>query len=130
MFDFYQRRKLRSILASRLTQAGILVVTGLVAFSALERYQIAQEMRERREVIEAQTAALEARKEELEQQVRYLSSDRGIEAEMRRQFDVAREGEQVVVILEDDTAATELSPATTALEAASEPTTPWYQFWR
>lgn len=126
MFDFQQRRKLRGVLASRFTQGAILAITCLIALSAFERYQIAMEMRERRELVEAEAAALEARRDELEREVRYLSSERGIEAEMRRQFDVAQEGEQVVVILDEE----ESSTTTTPVEPPPTPPDPWYQFWR
>lgn len=86
------------------------------------------EMRERRELTEAQATVLEARRDELEREVRYLSSERGIEAEMRRQFDVAQEGEQVVVLLEEETNA---AGTTTIPDGVNPPTpVPWYQFWR
>ena len=59
-------------------------------------------MAERRATVEQTAAALEARRADLEAEVRYLQDERGIEAEMRRQFDVALPGEEVVVILEDE----------------------------
>lgn len=128
MFDFQQRRKLRGVFASRFTQGALLGAALLIAVSAFERYQIAMEMRERRELTEAQATVLEARRDELEREVRYLSSERGIEAEMRRQFDVAQEGEQVVVLLDEETNE---AGTTTNLDGAKPPTpVPWYQFWR
>ncbi len=66
---------------------------------------------------------LEARRAELETKVEYLSNERGIEAEMRRNFDVARPGEQVVIIL-DEEKKTEIEP----LEKTEE-VRPWYKFW-
>ncbi|MFW6210332.1 MAG: hypothetical protein ACOC4E_02460 [Patescibacteria group bacterium] len=128
MFDFQQRRKLRGVFASRFTQGALLGAALLIAVSAFERYQIAMEMRERRELTEAQATVLEARRDELEREVRYLSSERGIEAEMRRQFDVAQEGEQVVVLLDEETNE---AGTTTTPDGAKPPTpVPWYQFWR
>ena len=58
-------------------------------------------------------------------EVEYLSSERGVEAEMRRQFDIVREGEQVVIILDDDKSTT--TPTTTL--PAEEESRPWYKFW-
>jgi MinD-like ATPase involved in chromosome partitioning or flagellar assembly len=55
-----------------------------------------------------------------------LSDDRGIEAEMRRQFDVALQGEQVVVIVEPE--QTEINNASSTYEIVEEPA--WYEFWR
>jgi len=103
MLDFYQKRKLRSIHNSRITQGVLVVVAIGMLWNAYERYSIADAMGDRRELIEQEAAILEARKTSLEAEVQYLRDERGIEAAMRRQFDIALPGEEVVVILEDDT---------------------------
>lgn len=129
MIDFYQKRKLRAVINSPYTQGVILFVALWVGWSAYVRYDIAMEMVERREVAEQEAAALEARKEALEEQVQYLSSDRGIEAEMRRQFDVALPGEQVVVIVEEENDGPIVQPLG-GTTTSSESETKWYEFWR
>ncbi len=91
------------------------------------RYDIAMEMKERRESAEEQVAAIQLRKDNLEDQVEYLSSERGIEAEMRRQFDVALPGEQVVVIVDKDEEGAEIKPLSSS---TTEEKSKWYQFWR
>lgn len=126
MFDFYQKRKLRSVINSRYVQGALLLLVMLVGWSAYVRFEIAMEMAGRRELAQQEAAALQIRKDNLEEQVQYLSNERGIEAEMRRQFDVALEGEQVVVILEDETS--DIQPLSTS--TADNESTPWYQFWR
>lgn len=128
MFDFHQKRKLRIWVNSPITQGVVFLLVLLVAWSAYVRFDIAMEMRERRILAEQEAAVLEARKADLERQVEYLSNERGIEAEMRRQFDVAREGEQVVVIVEESDEAPEVLPLSTSTNA--EPQKRWYQFWR
>lgn len=127
MFDFYQKRKLRSVINSPYTQGVILVLALMVGWSAYVRYDIAMEMKDRRIQAEQQAAALQARKDALEEEVQYLSNERGIEAEMRRQFDVALEGEQVVVIVEDENDGPIVEPLSTSTKL-EEPK--WYQFWR
>ena len=52
----------------------------------------------------------------------YLSGERGIEEEIRKHFDVAKEGEQVVIIVDKE--EEELTP-TELIEEVK----PWYQFW-
>jgi len=104
MLDFYQKRKLRTICNSRITQVVLGLVALLMLWNAFERYTIATAMSERRGLVEQEAAALEARKEVLETEVEYLRDERGIEAAMRRQFDIALPGEEVVVILEDEPA--------------------------
>jgi cell division protein FtsB len=125
MFDFYQKRKIRSLVNSRYTQGILLLFILLVGWSAFVRYQIAEEMSDRRERASQEAALLRSQKDALQEQVEYLSNERGIEAEMRRQFDVAREGEQVVVIVEPE-AELEIQP----LATSTEEETAWYQFWQ
>jgi cell division protein FtsB len=126
MFDFYQKRKFKVILGSRYVQAVVVVLTVLMLWSAFTRYQISGEMADRRQEMEAELQALEARKEQLQAEVDYLSDERGIEAEMRRQFDVAKDGETVVVIVDE---TSETDTATTVLPIKVEEKR-WYEFWR
>jgi len=126
MFDFHQKRKFKIILNSPYTQGFILVLVLWIGWSAYVRYEIANEMYERRVQAEAQAKTLEEQKQKLEARVKYLTNERGIEAEMRRQFDVALEGEQVVVILEDE-ATVEIMPLATSTDNEK---VRWYQFWR
>ncbi len=129
MFDFHQKRKLRTIINAPITLWVILALTIVVGWSAYVRFDIAMEMRDRRIEAEKQTAALALQKETLQKRVEYLSSERGMEAEMRRQFDIALPGEQVVVIVESEEQEQEISSTS---KQRTEITTErrWYQFWR
>lgn len=127
MFDFHQKRKIKAVLHSPYTQGTILTLALLVGWSAFVRYEIAMEMRDRRIAAEQTATALEARKADLELEVEYLSNERGIEAEMRRQFDVALEGEQVVVIVDNEAEGPMIEPLSTSSPAREKA---WYQFWR
>lgn len=126
MFDFYQKRKLKSFLASPVTRGFLFLLVLLMGWSAYTRFQIAKEMAGRRAEAEAEVQRLREQKSGLEGQVQYLSDDRGIEAEMRRQFDVALTNEQVVVIVEPEGNETNASSSTYQQE--SKPA--WYEFWR
>jgi len=119
MLNFYQKRKLRSILNSRITRAVLAVLAGLMLWNAYERYVIADMMSDRRVLIEQEAALLQSQKAELEAQVQYLRDDRGIEAAMRRQFDIALPGEEVVVILEDEDSESEIQPLQAQVESTS-----------
>jgi cell division protein FtsB len=110
MLDFYQKRRLRTILNSRITQGVLVILAGMMLWNAFERYTIADMMSDRREQAEIEAGALQTQKDALEAQVQYLRDDRGIEAEMRRQFDIALPGEEVVVILEDAEVAVQVQP--------------------
>ena len=129
MFDFHQKRRLRSVLNAPLFQAGLGIIVLLVVLSAYKRFDIAMEMQERREQAGLVSAELERRKEDLEAEVEYLSNERGMEAEIRRQFDVALPGEQVVVIVEDGDEGPEVLPLASTTDEV-EAKKRWYQFWR
>lgn len=123
MLQFYQKRSLRAWLHSPIS-VGILALIILFMISVVyQRYSIEQEMVERRVETETQLKQLEERRTDLEKKVEYLSNERGIEAEMRRNFDVARPGEQVVIILED-AEKPEIEPL-----QIKEVEQPWYKFW-
>ena len=124
MLDFHQKRKLKNISLLPITRVFLFVLVIIVAYSAFIRYQIANEMTERRDLAESEIGELRKQKQQLEEKVEYLSDDRGIEAEMRRQFDIALPGEEVVVILEDESVVEPLGTGTTETEE-----TPWYKFW-
>ncbi len=126
MFDFYQRRKFKTILSSKVTRVFLVVLVLLMGYSAYKRYAIAKDMERRRHEVESDVVRLQGQKEVLEKQVRYLSDDRGIEAEMRRQFDVALDNEQVVVIVEPE--KDEIKTSSSTYETTEEPA--WYEFWR
>ena len=128
MFDFYQKRKLRGIFNSRYTQAVIALLVLFVGWSAFVRFDIAMEMLDRKEVAEHDAAELRERRDELKAEVEYLSTERGIEAGVRRQFDVALPGEEVVVILDEEEVESEIQPLATT--SAPEQSRRWYQFWR
>lgn len=101
----------------------LVVIVIFLVMSVYERYTIEREMAARRATTEAEFATLEARREQLESKVEYLSGERGIEEEVRKNFDVAKDGEQVVILLGDGAAAPDE-------EAVIPVESPWYLFWR
>ncbi len=126
MFDYQQKRKLRTAFESPITWSVVMIITGLMTVSAFNRYQIAYDMEVRREEAQKEVEKLKERKEELEVEVEYLSNERGIEAEIRRQYDVAKDGEQIVIMIEDAGEGDKVK-ATSSADLDIEK--PWYQFW-
>lgn len=109
-----------------LTRIILLFLVLLMGWSAYTRWSISNDMEQRRAEAEREFQELRQQKESLEKQVQYLSDDRGIEAEMRRQFDVALNNEQVVVIVEPE--QDETKAATSTYQDSEDPA--WYEFWR
>ena len=83
--------------------AGVLLALCVgLSFSVYDRYVIEREVSSRLSEKEAEQKEVTNRRASLEEKVEYLSEDSGVEAEIRQHFDVAREGEQVVVLVEND----------------------------
>lgn len=124
----HQQSFFSKVIHSRITTVVLILVIILLGRSVYERYMIEQEISQRRAEAEHIQQQLKERKDTLENKVQYLSNERGIESEMRRHFDMAREGEQVVIIL-DDEINTEKSGDTEGFSTTTE-VAPWYVFWR
>ncbi len=120
MFDFHEKRKIRKVLYSWISIGGIFLLGGLIAYSAYGRYEVEQDMAEKLELREAELAALEERAASLQASVLHLSDERGIEEELRNRFDVAKEGEQVVIILDDGSESSGAASTTLGITPVEE----------
>jgi len=93
----------------------VVVLLGLsvtFAFAVHDRYVVERDMAERRAKTEAELERENNRLNELQKKVEKLNTEQGIESEIRKNFDVAREGETVVVLVEEDPSMVEpLSPS-------------------
>ncbi len=89
----------QKVLLSRLTLVLLLLACFGLSFAVYDRYQVERDMYDRRLNSEAELRREAERKQVLEERVEYLNNEQGLEAEIRRHFDVARDGEQVVVIV-------------------------------
>ena len=100
------------------------VLVLLMVAAVIERYGVEREMYERQVKAEQERQEVLERQENLEQEVEYLEGERGIEAEIRKNFDVAREGETVVILTGDSQVEQEV-------EVPTDTESPrWYEFWR
>ncbi len=102
MLPFQERKNFRKFLYSRtniLVLLILLVLTGRGAWNVHEKAVIARSERDQsqRELVEVTD-----RKSTLEVSLRRLTSEQGLEDELRQKFAVAREGEEVVVIVDED----------------------------
>lgn len=123
MVQFGKKKKITDYIYTKPVIAVLFIVVVLLGRSVYARYMVERDMLQRRHVVEQEQIELRQRKEAMQEKVEYLEGDRGIEEEVRKRFDVAKEGEQVVILLgedkEEEVEATE--------EVASKK---WYQFWR
>lgn len=101
MFDFHEKRKIRRVVYSRFFIVGIFLITALIMMSVYERFTIEREMALKLSDRMQELETLQTRAATLEARVKHLRNERGIEEELRNRFDVVKEGEQVVVIIDD-----------------------------
>lgn len=108
MFDFHEKRKIRSWLYSKITIGIIFALALVFAFSTFARFGVEREMAAKREKQEEELMELKARAAVLESKVGHLNHERGVEEELRNRFDVAKEGEQVIVLVGEKEGAEDL----------------------
>ena len=107
MFDFHEKRKIRGLIYSPAVIILIVMVSLWLSMSVYQRFVVEREMSDKRIEKEAELELLKERAAVLESQVEHLKNERGIEEELRSRFDVAKEGEQVVIIIDDASDADE-----------------------
>ncbi len=99
MFDFHEKRKIRNVLYSWPVVIVLLFLTVLLSASAFNHYSVTKELKAKLEVKEAELSEMESRARVIETKVEYLKNERGIEEELRNNFDAIKEGEQAVIII-------------------------------
>lgn len=100
MATFQQRKDPMRLMWRRLLAVGLLILVAIALRGAWGVYKKSQESRELKIEAEATLSDLESREKELRADISALKSDRGVEAELRERYDLAKEGENVVVIVD------------------------------
>jgi len=103
MYDFRQKQKVRKVLFSKIT---VIALTVIVAFVGLKTWGIYKKERLSREMLEEAKVThgeLSMRALALSGDLERLNTDIGFEEVVRDRYGVARKGESVVVLLDDDT---------------------------
>lgn len=89
---------MRRFFGSKVAFVLLLVLFLVFAQAAIGMYSKAREAREKRDLAKSELVRLEARETALQAEISRLSSERGVEGELRDRFFVAKEGEKVVVV--------------------------------
>lgn len=123
MAGFGKKKTITEYLYSKVIvfMLGVLVV--FLGSAVYERYTVERQMLQKQSEAQRDKQELIDRKKLLEQRVEYLSGERGIEEEIRTHFDVAKEGEKVIILTGDDQ-----NKATSTPLVVKEK--PWYKFWQ
>jgi len=102
MFRFHEKRKLSGIFFSKGMMLVLFVLCVLMAYATLNAYDNLQEAAGKRAGISGELSRLEARAAVLTDDIEHLEDPRGVETELRRRYDVSKEGEEVIVFVEPE----------------------------
>ena len=99
-----RRRRLRNKMNIR---TGILILVLLVIFVILLRatwhlYNIVRDTAQKRTIAEENAIELKERRSELEEKIERAGTQRGIEEEIRDRYAVVKEGEGVIIIINEE----------------------------
>ena len=110
MATFQQRHDPTRLMWRRLLAVGLLLVLLIAVRGVWSVYKKSIESHELKIEAQAQLTELQKREQELRADISNLKSDRGVEAELRERYDLAREGESVVVIVDPPAPPSEPTP--------------------
>ncbi len=102
MLDFQQKRKVRSWMYNRLTIALLFVAFVFVAHSTWVVYRKKVESEEMMSVSLKNVETLRSRSADLQKKIDRLATAQGVEEEVRSKFSVAKEDENMVIIVQDE----------------------------
>lgn len=110
MATFQQKRDPMRLMWRRLLALGLLILLALAVRGVWGVYKKSVESRELKIEAQAQLDELRTREQQLRTDIANLKSERGVEAELRERYDLAREGESVVVIVDPPAPPPEPTP--------------------
>ncbi len=100
--DFDDKKRIRRFVASPWVLAGLGVFILIAGWNTWDMYQKWRLSEETLEKTRASYENLEKREAFLDGKIDSLSTDAGVEAEVRERFGVAKPGEGVIVVLSDE----------------------------
>ena len=118
--DLRRRRLYKKIVYSKFTLLFLAILFILVSKAAWNAYGHVKLTRQNLERAEAELRELEDRKRTVEQESAVLASDAGIEELIRERLPVAKEGERVIIIVDEDSEEASIE---------SEEDLSWWKSW-
>lgn len=108
MLEFYEKRRLRKWLHSKPFLLFMLLPIGFMMYAAHNAYEVERATNERRIELLADLNRLEGRTAILERDIARLEDPRDIEAALRQRYQVGREGEEVIILVEEEPVISEI----------------------
>ena len=101
MRNFQQKRGLRNIIHSWPVLAFLGILAVFFAWGVIGFMGKMEVTRENRKIAENKVAELEQEKEKLSSDIAKLNTESGVEESIRLKFGLAKEGENMIVVVED-----------------------------
>ena len=102
MLDFQQKRKVRAVMYHKATLICLALILLFVIHSTWVVYKKKKTSEEIKSVSLRNVTELQTREKELESRIERLQTEPGIEEEIRSKFTVAKAGENMVIVVDDD----------------------------
>ena len=101
MKNFQQKRSFRNILQSKPVLILLVILVLIFALGVINFMGKMEITRENRKIAESKVAELEKEKEKLSSDIAKLNTPRGVEESIRLKFGLAKEGENIIVVMDD-----------------------------
>ncbi len=101
MLEFQEKKKLRKILYSKTMLVAVFAILFFIAKATLGVYYKQKASGANLAKAREEIAELKKREKTLNSEIDHLNTDSGVEEEIRKKFMVGKEGEQVIVIVDD-----------------------------
>ena len=118
MFEFKKKQSYKKFIYSPITVIVLVIILAIfmkALWGVYEKEKISAQYLERER---SELQKIEERQKDLNKTVEYLKTDKGIEAEIRSKFRLAKEGESIAIIVDND-----------SLDVSKSSTTPDIGFW-
>lgn len=107
MRNFQEKKNFRKIMHSKIVLIILGVLVLLFIYNVIKLANKAVDTKRNREIAEKKIAELQIQKEELTKEIEKLSTEKGIEEDIREKFGLGKEGEGMIVIVDDESKSTE-----------------------
>ncbi|MFO0718760.1 MAG: septum formation initiator family protein [Candidatus Paceibacterota bacterium] len=98
--EFQKRRKIRNRIYSKTTVVVLLIVILIMTRATWRVYKTKIESRKDFEKVSSELESMRAREAELKYEIDRLNTNKGTEEEIRKKFNVAKDGEGVVYVVD------------------------------
>jgi cell division protein FtsB len=106
MFDFQQKRQIRKVIYSRVTLFVLFVLVILLGRATYDIYIKNQLSQTDYNSVKKEYDDLTSRQAMLDSEIARLNTQAGIEEEIRGRFSVAKPGEEIITVVDDESTGT------------------------